>query len=74
MDINNIGGTAEVAELLGCPKQQIHALRKRADFPKPIRILSATPLWDLDSVRAFATTWSRRRPKVDPQTFNTIEG
>lgn len=61
MDINNIGGTAEVAELLGCPKQQIHALRKRANFPKPIRVLSATPLWDLEDVRMFASTWKRRK-------------
>ena len=63
MDINNIGGTAEVAELLSCPKQQIHALRKRADFPKPIRVLAATPLWNLDDIRTFATTWSRRKAK-----------
>ena len=62
MDLNNIGGTSEVAELLGCPKQQIHALRKRANFPKPIKILAATPLWDLDDIRNFATTWIRRTP------------
>jgi predicted DNA-binding transcriptional regulator AlpA len=62
MDLNNIGGTSEVAELLGCPKQQIHALRKRANFPKPIKILDATPLWNLDDIRDFATTWIRRTP------------
>jgi hypothetical protein len=61
MDINNIGGTAEVAELLGCPKQQIHALRKRANFPKPIRVLSATPLWNLEEIRLFASNWKRRK-------------
>lgn len=61
INVNNLGGTAEVAELLGCPKQQIHALRKRADFPKPVRTLSATPIWDLESIRAFATTWVRRK-------------
>lgn len=64
MDINNIGGTAEVADLLGCPKQQIHALRKRGDFPQPLRFLAATPIWDLDDIRAFATTWIRRSPKA----------
>jgi hypothetical protein len=61
MDVNNIGGTAEIAELLGCPKQQIFALRKRKDFPKPIRTLAATPLWDLEEIRLFATTWTRRK-------------
>lgn len=61
MDINQIGGTAEIAELLGCPKQQVFALRKRKDFPKPLRVLAATPLWNLDEIRTFATTWVRRK-------------
>ena len=61
IDVNNIGGTAEVADLLGCPKQQIHALRRKSTFPKPIRTLAATPLWDLNDVRQFATTWKRRK-------------
>jgi len=64
MDINNIGGTAEVAELLGCPKQQIYALRKRPNFPRPIKTLAATPLWDLDQVRNFAITWVRRKEQA----------
>lgn len=63
IDVNNIGGTAEVADLLGCPKQQIHALRRKPSFPKPIKQLSATPLWNLDDIRTFATTWTRRKPK-----------
>lgn len=61
VDINNVGGTAEVADLLGCPKQQIHALRRKPNFPKPIRLLMATPLWDLDEIRTFGTTWKRRK-------------
>jgi predicted DNA-binding transcriptional regulator AlpA len=59
--IHLIGGTAEVATVLGCQKQQIHALRKRLDFPKPITQLSATPLWNLDEIRAFELTWIRRK-------------
>lgn len=73
MDANNIGGTAEIAELLGCPKQQIFALRKRKDFPKPIRILAATPLWDLDEIRVFATTWTRRNYRTETQRFAPSE-
>lgn len=61
INIANIGGTAEVAAILGCPKQQIHALRKRADFPQPFHKISATPLWDLDAIRAFGSTWVRRK-------------
>lgn len=60
IDESNIGGTAEVAALLACPKQQIHALRKRADFPKPFKVLSATPLWNLVEVGEWAKTWKRR--------------
>jgi hypothetical protein len=60
IDIQNIAGTAEIALRLGCPKQQIHALRKRADFPKPFMTLLATPLWDLRDIDSFLTTWKRR--------------
>jgi predicted DNA-binding transcriptional regulator AlpA len=58
--IDLIGGTAEVAEVLGCPKQQIYALRRRADFPKPFRELASTPLWNLSEIREFKGTWKRR--------------
>lgn len=59
--IDLIGGTAEVAEVLGCPKQQIYALRRRSDFPKPFRELASTPLWNLTEVREFGDNWKRRR-------------
>ena len=59
--ISNIGGTAEVSACLGCPKQQIHALRRRADFPKPIHKIAATPIWNLDEIRLFGATWVRRK-------------
>lgn len=61
IEINNIGGTAEVAAILGCPKQQIHALRRRADFPKPVAKIAASPLWNLNDIRQFGTTWVRRK-------------
>ena len=61
IDVKDIGGTAEVAEVLGCPKQQIYALRRRADFPKPFRELASTPLWDLTKIREFGHNWKRRR-------------
>jgi hypothetical protein len=61
IDINDIGGTAEVAAILSCPKQQIHALLKRSDFPRPITKIAATPIWNLAQVRAFGATWVRRK-------------
>lgn len=61
IDSQKIGGTAEVAALLNCPKQQIHALRKRDDFPKPFHTISASPLWNLDDIGVWAQTWKRRK-------------
>lgn len=58
--IYNIGGTAEVADLLNCPKQQVHSLRKNPKFPTPVRELAATPLWRLSDVSTFKETWKRR--------------
>lgn len=66
--IYDIGGTAEVAKALGCPKQQIYALRRRSDFPRPFVILASTPLWDLKEIKLFASTWKRRSPNADMQT------
>ena len=64
----NIGGTSEVADLLGCSPQQIYSLRKRCDFPKPVALLRATPVWDLDDISQFVRTWKRRRLPLDDAT------
>lgn len=58
--ITDLGGTSEVASLLECPRQQIHSLRKRSDFPPPITSLAATPIWDLRDIQQFKETWKRR--------------
>lgn len=50
-------GTSEVAVVLGVRKQQIHALRKNAKFPKPITVLASTPIWDKREVEAFLAQW-----------------
>lgn len=63
--IDEIGGTAEVAEILGCPKQQIYALRRRSDFPKPFRELASTPLWNLIHIKEFKNSWKRRSTSSD---------
>lgn len=55
-----IVGTAEVASLLGCSKQQIASLRKNPKFPAPIATLAATPLWDASQIAAFKADWKRR--------------
>ena len=67
VSVHNVGGTAEVAELLECPKQQVHSLRKNPKFPTPVRELAATPLWNLSEVATFKDSWKRRgsrKPKT----------
>lgn len=56
----HLGGTAEVAELLDCQRQQVYSLRKRDDFPEPVIMLAATPVWDLRVVSNFKDSWVRR--------------
>lgn len=64
----NICGTAEVAAVLNCPKQQIYALRKTSAFPQPFATLAATPLWDLNDIIAFKASWKRRGTRKEDQT------
>lgn len=64
-----LAGTAEVAKELQCPKQQLSALRKREDFPKPITTLAATPVWDIRLIRDFKESWERR-PRTEDLTVS----
>lgn len=65
-----VGGVYEISHALNCTKQQIFALRKRDDFPRPLVELAATPVWDIDEVLAFKSTWVRRgAPKVAPEAI-----
>ena len=59
IDTSNLCGTAEAATVLGVLKQRIHTLRKRPDFPQPIVVLAATPLWDKDALLAFKSVWRK---------------
>lgn len=68
IDVNRLGGTAEVAALLECPKQQIHALRRNPKFPTPIVNLAATPVWDLTDIAEFKSSWQRRPKSPVTQT------
>lgn len=57
INTEDLCGTAEAAAVLGVVKQRIHTLRKRPDFPQPIVILAATPLWDRNALLSFKATW-----------------
>lgn len=65
VNIHSIIGTAEVADILQCPKQQIYTLRKRKDFPQPIRTIAATPLWNAEEISKFASSWIRRKKRPE---------
>jgi predicted DNA-binding transcriptional regulator AlpA len=64
VNLYEVGGTAEVAKWLECPKQQIHSLRKNSKFPEPVHTISASPLWLMSDVMAFKDSWKRRAKKV----------
>jgi predicted DNA-binding transcriptional regulator AlpA len=55
--VDNILGTAEVADVLGVSKQRIANLRKLAEFPDPVVHLASTPLWDRSDILDFLTIW-----------------
>lgn len=64
LDISAVIGTAEVAAILECPKQQIYTLRRRKDFPQPLRVIAATPLWNMADIQTFKATWVRRKKRA----------
>jgi hypothetical protein len=57
-------GAKEVAAELGVTVQN---LRKVANLPEPVEEVSATPLWDAETVRAFA----RERRRNPPGRWNS---
>jgi len=64
IETNNLCGTAEAAEVLGVLKQRIHTLRKRADFPAPVVMLAATPLWNKEDLLVFKAGWKKATTQV----------
>lgn len=60
-----IGGTAEIADLLGVKQMTVHSWRRRhADFPAPWRTLATGPLWRLEQIAEWA---QMRRPGGRPR-------
>lgn len=58
-------GVSEVAELLGVSRQRVHVLRERPEFPAPVAILAAGPIWRRGDLSTFAGGWHRKagRPR-----------
>ena len=52
-------GVAELAEMLGVSRQRASALPERADFPSPVAVLRAGPVWRRGDVSQFVASWPR---------------
>jgi hypothetical protein len=53
-------GLAEVAEMLGISRQRASELTRRREFPMPVIVLAATPVWLASSVEYFRNNWDRK--------------
>jgi len=52
MNVCDIGGLAEVAAVAGVSRQAASNWRRRyTDFPKPVKILKMSPIWNLREVK-----------------------
>jgi len=67
VDDANYVGLAEVAQILHVSKQRASALTRKPSFPHPVGTLKSGPIWKLESIVRFLSTWSRRpgRPRKD---------
>lgn len=65
-----LGGTHELADLLGVTRQRVHQLSSVPGFPKPVAVIRAGAIWDLETVDQWRTanrTMTNRSPNVPPR-------
>ena len=63
-----LAGVKEVADQLGISKSSVAARRKRhRDFPKPLDVIAAGPVWDLSDIIDY--DYRRRGDPNDPDYF-----
>jgi hypothetical protein len=64
-NIPELIGIAELATLLGVSKQRASELARGTDFPAPLAVLVAGPVWPLANVLRYVRAWKRRpgRPR-----------
>ena len=67
-----LAGMHEVAEELGISRQRVHQLAAAADFPRPLAVLHAGSIWDLNAINHWrnemrpTTAATPRMPDRDP--------
>lgn len=67
LDVEQLIGAAEIAQLAGANRNIVHLWRHRyPDFPKPVRVLSQGALWYLPEVTAWLRDTREARRKHTP--------
>ena len=54
--VPRLAGLAEVASLKGVTRKRAWQITQHPDFPKPVQVLAATPVWLESDVRRFIDT------------------
>lgn len=66
IDMGQLMGSAEIAELFGVSRQRVQQLTSRPDFPEPFDVLAMGKVWKREDVLA----WARARGRIvdDPDS------
>ncbi len=64
-NIPKLAGVTEVAKILGISKQRVSMLARDPNFPRPIEILAAGPVWKRVAILRHVGLWARKpgRPR-----------
>jgi hypothetical protein len=61
-------GVAEVCEALSLTRGALHIRRQQPDFPEPVHVVAATPLWTREQIVSYARRRAERfeeRPGIE---------
>src|SRR4051812_3623804 len=65
MELNELLGLAEIAEIAGVTKQVVNNWRLRYDtFPKPIQNLQSGPIWSREKIDIWVKSFKRTETQV----------
>ena len=56
---SHLMGITEIARLLGVSRQRAHQLAHGEDFPEPVAVLAAGPIWETTQIEAWAERTGR---------------
>ena len=61
-------GISEIAKIVSVTRQRALEVSRRPDFPRPLAVLAAGPVWNRHAVARFLERWPRRRTGRPRQT------